>query len=200
MNDWITHLVEGGGYWGVALLMVLENVFPPIPSEFIMGLGGIAVARGRMDIVPLMVAGTLGSTAGNYVWFLIGRSLGYHRLRPLVARYGRWLTMDWPAVEALVGFFARHGQWVVFAMRFSPVMRTMISLPAGLARMRHGRFIVFTLAGTAVWNALLVWAGWKLGQDFGRVEDYTGPAALVCFAAMAVWYVWRVATWRPRGD
>ncbi|WP_226017312.1 DedA family protein [Novosphingobium sp. FKTRR1] len=198
MNDWITHLVEGGGYWGIALLMVLENVFPPIPSELIMGLGGIAVARGRMEVLPLMVAGTLGSTAGNYVWFVIGRALGYQRLRPFVDRFGRWLTMDWPAVEALVRFFERHGQWVVFAMRFSPLMRTMISLPAGLARMGQVRFVLFTLAGTAVWNAVLVWAGWKLGQDFGRVEDYTGPVALACFVVMGVWYAWRVVTWRGR--
>lgn len=198
MNDWIVHLVEGGGYWGIALLMVLENVFPPIPSELIMGLGGIAVARGRMDVLPLMVAGTLGSTAGNYVWFMLGRALGYERLRPLVDRFGRWLTMDWPAVEALVRFFGRHGQWVVFAVRFSPFMRTMISLPAGLARMSRLRFVLFTLAGTAVWNAVLIWAGWQLGQNFGRVEDYTGPVALAGFAIMGVWYVWRVVTWRGR--
>lgn len=198
MNDWIMHLIEGGGYWGIGLLMVLENVFPPIPSELIMGLGGISVAHGRMEIAPLMVFGTVGSTLGNYVWFLIGRALGYQRLRPLVERFGRWLTLDWAGVETLVRFFARHGQWVVFAMRFSPFMRTMISLPAGLARMSHWRFLLFTLAGTAVWNAVLVWAGWKLGQNFGRVEDYTGPVALACFAVMGVWYAWRVATWKPR--
>jgi membrane protein DedA with SNARE-associated domain len=199
MNDWIIHLVEGGGYIGIAFLMALENIFPPIPSELIMGLGGIAVARGRMEVLPLMVAGTLGSTAGNYCWFMVGRLLGYERLRPLVGRFGRWLTMDWHAVERLVGFFRRHGQWVVFGVRFSPVMRTMISLPAGLAHMPRLRFLVFTLAGTAVWNAILLWAGWKLGQNFAKIEDYTGPVALVSIAVLAIWYAWRVLTWRPSG-
>lgn len=198
MNDWITHFVEDGGYLGIALLMVLENVFPPIPSELIMGLGGIAVAHGKMEVLPLMVAGTLGSTLGNWFWFAVGRALGYERLRPLVARYGRWLTMDWVDVEAMVRFFGRHGQWVVFAVRFSPVMRTMISLPAGLARMGQARFVVFTLAGTAVWNALLVWAGWQLGQNFGQVEAYTGPVALASMALIAAWYGWRVLTWKVR--
>jgi membrane protein DedA with SNARE-associated domain len=198
MNDWIIHLVEGGGYLGIAFLMALENIFPPIPSELIMGLGGIAVAHGRMEVVPLMVAGTLGSTAGNWCWFALGRRLGYERLKPFVDRFGRWLTLDWTGVAQLVVFFQKHGQWVVFAMRFSPFMRTMISLPAGLARMGHGRFLCFTLAGTAVWNAVLVWAGWKLGQNFGKVEEYTGPVALVCFAVMGLWYAWRVVTWKGR--
>lgn len=198
MSDWITWVVENGGYFGIALLMVLENVFPPIPSELIMGLGGIAVAHGRMAVLPLMVAGTLGSTLGNWFWFMVGRKLGYERLRPLVARYGRWLTMDWAAVEAMVRFFGRYGQWVVFAVRFSPVMRTMISLPAGLARMGHARFLAFTLAGTAVWNALLVWAGWHLGRSFSQFEAYTGPVALTSMVAIALWYAWRVAYWKPR--
>ena len=198
MNDWIIHLIEDGGYWGIAFLMALENIFPPIPSELIMGVGGIAVARGRMEVLPLMVAGSLGSTLGNYCWFLLGRALGFERLRPFVARFGRWLTLDWNDVARLAGFFQRYGQWVVFGVRFSPVMRTMISLPAGLAHMGHVRFLLFTLAGTTVWNALLVWAGWHLGRNFGRVEEWTGPVSLATIVIMAVWYAWRVATWKPR--
>jgi membrane protein DedA with SNARE-associated domain len=140
MNEWILQAIADGGYWGIVLLMALENIFPPIPSEVIMGMGGIAVAQGRMEVLPLMLAGTVGSTLGNYPWFLLGRALGYKRLRPFVARHGRWLTLDWPAMRRLVAFFRRHGQWVVFVMRFSPAMRTMISLPAGLAKMGHARF------------------------------------------------------------
>jgi membrane protein DedA with SNARE-associated domain len=109
MNDWILQLIADGGYWGIAFLMALENIFPPIPSEVIMGMGGIAVAQGRMEVVPLMVFGTVGSTLGNYAWFLLGRSLGYRRLKPFVARYGRVLTLDWPAMRRLVAFFAATG-------------------------------------------------------------------------------------------
>ncbi len=198
MNDWILQLIADGGYWGIAFLMALENIFPPIPSEVIMGMGGIAVAQGRMEVVPLMIFGTVGSTLGNYAWFLLGRSLGYQRLRPFVARYGRVLTLDWPAMRRLVAFFRRHGQWVVFVMRFSPAMRTMISLPAGLAAMSHVRFLVFTFAGAAIWNALLVWAGWHLGQHYEKVAAYTGPASLALMAVLIGAYLWRVVTWKPR--
>ncbi|WP_068075947.1 DedA family protein [Novosphingobium lentum] len=198
MNDWIFHLIEGGGYWGIAFLMVLENVFPPIPSELIMGVGGIAVAHGRMEVLPLMLSGTVGSTLGNYAWFVLGRSFGYERLRPFVTRWGRWLTLDWTGVEALVRFFRRHGQWVVFGMRFSPFMRTLISLPAGLARMGHVKFLAFTFAGATIWNALLVWAGFHLGRNFGELEKFTGPAALALIVAIGIAYMWRVMTWKPR--
>lgn len=198
MNDWIFRLIEGGGYWGIAFLMVVENIFPPIPSELIMGIGGISVAQGRMEIVPLMIAGTLGSTLGNYAWFALGRALGYERLKPIVDRFGRLLTMDWEDVAKLVVFFQKHGQWVVFAMRFSPFMRTLISLPAGLARMGHVKFLTFTLAGAAIWNALLVWAGFQLGRNFSEIDQYTGPVALVFTAVIAVAYIYRVLTWRQR--
>lgn len=200
MNDWIFHLIEGGGYWGIAFLMVLENLFPPIPSEVIMGVGGIAVAHGRMEIVPLMIFGTVGSTLGNYAWFLLGRWLGYQRLKPFVDRFGRWLTMDWHDVARLVVFFQKHGQWVVFVMRFSPFMRTLISLPAGLAQMGHVRFLAFTLAGAAIWNGVLIWAGWHLGRNFGALEEFTGPVAAVGMALLAAIYVWRVVKWKPRGE
>lgn len=198
MNDWIFRLIEGGGYWGIAFLMVVENIFPPIPSELIMGIGGISVAQGRMEIAPLMIAGTLGSTLGNYAWFALGRALGYERLKPIVDRFGRLLTMDWEDVAKLVVFFQKHGQWVVFAMRFSPFMRTLISLPAGLARMGHVKFLTFTLAGAAIWNALLVWAGFHLGRNFSEIDQYTGPVALVFTAVIAVVYIYRVLTWRQR--
>ena len=198
MNNWIFDLIEGGGYWGIAFLMVLENVFPPIPSELIMGIGGISVAQGRMQILPLMVAGTIGSTLGNYAWFMLGRALGYERLKPFVDRFGRWLTMDWHDVARLVVFFQKHGQWVVFVMRFSPFMRTLISLPAGLARMGHVKFFIFTLAGSAVWNAVLVWAGYHLGRNFNDIERYTGPVALAFAGVIGAVYLYRVITWRSR--
>jgi membrane protein DedA with SNARE-associated domain len=199
VNHWIIGLIAGGGYWGIAFLMALENVFPPIPSEVIMGVGGIAVAQGRMEFWPLLIAGTVGSTLGNYAWFLLGYRLGYQRLRPFIERWGRWLTMDWRSVEATVRFFRRHGQWVVFVLRFSPFLRTMISLPAGLTHMSHGRFLIFTFAGAAIWNALLIGAGHLLGANFQEeVERYTGPAVLVTAAVVIAAYVWRVARWKPR--
>ena len=194
MADWIFHLIEQGGYWGIALLMFIENVFPPIPSELIMGAGGIAVARGTMEFWPLLIAGTIGSTFGNYLWFLFGDRWGYHRLEPFVHRWGRWLTMRWSDVENASGFFQRHGQWVVFAMRFSPFLRTMISLPAGLSHMKHWKFLAFTFAGAAVWNTLLIFGGKWLAVYFDTMHQLAGGliGGLVVLAMLAwLWRVWR---------
>lgn len=188
-------LIEQGGYWGIAALMFIENVFPPIPSELIMGLGGVAVARGTMTFWPLLIAGTIGSTLGNYVWFLIGERLGYRRLEPLVHRWGRWLTLKWSDVEAATGFFQRHGQWVVFALRFSPFLRTMISLPAGLAHMKHGKFLAFTFAGAAVWNALLIVGGHWLADYVETVDHVIGPVIAGMVGVMVLAWLWRVARW-----
>jgi membrane protein DedA with SNARE-associated domain len=196
MDGWIIRLIEQGGYWGIAALMFIENVFPPIPSELIMGLGGVAVARGTMTFWPLLMAGTVGSTLGNYVWFLAGDRLGYRRLEPLIHRWGRWLTLKWSDVEAATAFFQRHGQWIVFALRFSPFLRTMISLPAGLAHMKHGKFLVFTFAGAMVWNALLIVGGQWLAVYAQAMDHLVGPVigGMVGLAVLA--WLWRVVRWR----
>lgn len=199
MANWILHLIEQGGYWGIAFLMFIENVFPPIPSEVIMGLGGVAVGRGTMAFWPLLIVGTLGSTLGNYVWFLAGDKWGYARLRPLVDRWGRWLTMEWDDVETASRFFRRHGQWIVFAMRFSPFLRTMISLPAGLSHMKHWKFLVFTFFGAAVWNTALIGGGHWLSRYLKEAETWLNWGVVVAIALVVIAYAWRVVTWKPRG-
>jgi membrane protein DedA with SNARE-associated domain len=199
MNELIIRLIEQGGYWGIFALMIIENVFPPIPSEVIMGLGGVAVARGTMSFWPLLAVGTLGSTLGNYVWFLAGDKWGYRRLQPFVDRWGRWLTLEWHDIERATAFFQRHGQWIVFALRFSPFLRTIISLPAGLTHMSHWQFLAFTFAGAAVWNAALI----KGGQFLARfMESSTLVVDLIVFGGLGLalaGYLYRVLTWKPRG-
>lgn len=200
MTDFIIDLIAWGGYLGIFVLMVIENVFPPVPSEVIMGLGGIAVARGRMEIVPLMIAGTAGTVIGNVFWYEISHRLGYERFQPLIDRWSRVLTMEWQDVEQWRHFFVRHGHWVVFVFRFMPFGRTVISIPAGLTRMPRGKFIVWTAVGAAIWNAVLVGAGYWLGTNFGALDRYLGPATIICIVAMVLGYGWRVATWRPRSE
>jgi len=200
MNAFIIHIIERGGYLGIAFLMLIENVFPPIPSELIMGLGGVAVARGTMEFWPLLIAGTIGSTLGNYVWFLAGDKWGYQRLRPLTDRWGRWLTVEWRDIERASRFFRRHGQWVVFFLRFSRSLRTMISLPAGLAHMRPGTFLAYTCAGAAVWNVLLIWGGTWLARYFEESQAWLDWIVIVGLALGVLGYLWRVITWKPRED
>jgi membrane protein DedA with SNARE-associated domain len=198
MDELVVRLVELGGYWGIFFLMIAENLFPPIPSELIMGMGGVFVARGTMEFWPLMLAGTAGTVLGNYAWYYACDKLGYKRLRPLVDRWGRWLTLDWDDVEKASAFFRRHGQWVIFVMRFSPFLRTLISVPAGLTHMPKGRFILFTTAGSAIWNAALIKGGELLGQNLKNAEQVIAWFTIFTIVVLAAWYLWRVATWKPK--
>jgi membrane protein DedA with SNARE-associated domain len=198
MTEFILNLIAWGGYLGIFLLMVIENVFPPIPSEVIMGFGGMAVARGDMAMLPLLVIGTAGTTVGNLFWYAVGRWIGYERLKPFVDRHGRWLTLHWEDVERLHRFFVRHGLWVVFVFRFLPTFRTMISLPAGMAKMGMPRFLVATFLGSVIWNAVLAYAGLILGSRFKELQDYVGPVAVAMTVLLVLGYGWRVLTWRSR--
>lgn len=198
MHELIIRAIEQGGLVGIFLLMALENIFPPIPSEVIMGLGGVAVSRGTMDFWPLMISGTVGSTLGNYAWYWLGDHWGRTRLEPFVERWGRWLTMEWEDVEKARGFFRRHGPWVVFVFRFTPIFRTMISLPAGLAHMGVWRFLAFTFAGAFIWNLLLVEGGRRLADWLEESQHILGWIILGFMGLALVGYLWRVVTWKPR--
>jgi membrane protein DedA with SNARE-associated domain len=193
MIDWL-----GWGYFGIFLLMVLENVIPPVPSELIMSVAGIAAGQGKMDFTLLVLVGTLGCAVGNLFWFEIGRRFGYERLEPFVRRHGRWLTLEWEDIEKLRRFFDRWGGITVFVFRFMPIGRTMISLPAGLLHMGFWRFLLYTTLGSAVWNALLVGIGYWLGTNFEAIDRWIAPVVTVAVVAMVLGYLWRVLTWKPR--
>lgn len=198
MTQFILDWIAWGGYIGIFLLMALENVVPPVPSEVIMGFGGMAAARGHMAMVPLILWGTAGTTAGNLFWYIVGRRLGYARFRPFVEKHGRWLTMEWEDVRHVEHFFKRHGGWVVFVFRFLPTFRTMISLPAGMAAMPAWKFIAWTFAGSAIWNSALAAAGFLLGSRFQELDRYVGPIGIGVTALALGFYAFRVFTWKPR--
>lgn len=197
MTDLIPELIKSWGYLGIAILMFIENVFPPIPSEVIMTVAGTEVAKGNFDYWTLVAVAVFGTTLGNWVWYWIGRWFGYERLRPLVDRHGRWLTLDWDEVEQMHDWFIRYGSGIVFFCRFLPIARTMISLPAGMVGMGQIRFLLWTAAGSTIWIAALAGAGWFAGQ-FSVVEEIIGVVALVAIAAIVLLYVYRVITWKPK--
>ncbi len=198
MDDLIIELIARGGYLGIFLLMVLENVVPPVPSEVIMGIGGILVERGQLAFWPLLIIGTLGTVVGNYFWYWLGDKFGYRRLEPFVDRWGRWLTVDWDHIDQAQAFFSKHGHWVVFFLRFSPFLRTIISLPAGLVHMPKWKFLSFTFAGSLVWNALLIKGGEWLGAYLRESQDVLGWIIIGLTLAAVAGYFWRFFTWKPR--
>lgn len=198
MTEFILDLIESWGYVGIFILMFIENVFPPIPSEVIMALGGVAVAQGRFEFWPLIAFAVAGTTLGNWVWYGIGRWVGYERLRPFIDRYGRWLTLDWDEVERLHAFFLKYGSGIVFFCRFLPIARTMISLPAGMVRMHQGKFLLWTAAGSTIWIVALAGAGSWFGRQFAEVDRLIGPVAVIAIGTLVLVYGYRVVTWKPK--
>jgi len=200
MDTLIIELIERGGYIGIFFLMVLENVIPPVPSEVIMGVGGLLVQRGVMDFWPLLLIGTAGTTLGNYAWYWIGDTWGFERLEPFVDRWGRWLTVDWEHIVKAQLFFVKRGHWVVFFLRFSPFLRTIISLPAGLAHMPKLKFLGYTFAGSLIWNALLIKGGEWLGHYLADSQELIGWVIIALVVLTVAAYVWRVVTYVPRAE
>lgn len=200
MNELVLSLVAKGGYWGVALLMALENVFPPIPSELIMGLAGIEAGKGNLNLWMVLLAGTIGSVAGNYVWYWVGRKVGLERLDLFVDRWGRWLTLDRKEVKKFNRLFHRHGASTIFFARMVPTIRTLISLPAGIFRMSRRKFLLWTFAGAAVWNLVFAGVGFQLGARVEEIDAWTGPISTGVILIIVVIYVLRVIVWRPAED
>ena len=198
MADWVRQLIEAGGYAGVAFLMFLETVFPPIPSEIIMSLSGLQAQRGSMTLWGVILCGTAGAMAGNVIWYYVARMLGIDRFRPLVDRFGRFLTMDWREVERADHFFDRWDRWFVCIGRVVPTIRSLVSVPAGLFGMPLLPFILWSTVGTAGWTSALAIAGYLLGQNYADVDKYLGPASTAVIGALLLWYLYRVITWKPR--
>ena len=196
MSDWVVRLIEQSGYLGVGFLMFLETIFPPLPSEVIMSVAGVAAGQGKLDYGFVVAAGTAGAMLGNIVWYLAARALGVHRLKPFITRYGRWLTLSWPDVERAERWFRVNGVFFVFLGRMLPTIRSLVSVPAGLLRMRFKSFVIASTLGTAGWTALLAGAGYKLGENVGEIERFIGPASNAILVVLFAGYVWRLWTHR----
>lgn len=193
MTDWVVDIVERLGALGVGLLIFLENVLPPIPSEVILPFAGFTAEQGKLNAVAAWVAATLGALAGALLLYGAGAVVGEERLRELSRK--RWFVFfgekDFDRGDA---FFERYGAWVVFFGRFVPLVRSIVSVPAGLERMPLPRFVVLTAVGSGVWNAVFITAGWVLGDNYDTVEEYVGPASYAVLAALAAagaWLIWR---------
>jgi membrane protein DedA with SNARE-associated domain len=197
MTEFLLELLDKGGYLGIFLLMMAENVFPPIPSEVIMGAAGVLVARGQMTFITLWVVATAGTVAGNLFWYWLGVRWSEETLKKVIDRWGRWLTFEWDEFLKARDTFRKYGDWIVFLLRFSPLLRTIVSLPAGLAKMKLWRFVLFTALGSAIWNGILIFGGKAIAGLIDRYETLAGYG-IVAFVLLGVAvYVYRVVTWEP---
>jgi membrane protein DedA with SNARE-associated domain len=192
MFDWITQTVSDGGYAGIILLMLAENVFPPIPSELIMPLAGFVAAQGQLDPVLVVLAGTFGSVLGAVPWYYAGLWLGEKRVCAFAARHGRWLTLDEKDLGKAIRWFERHGRIAVLVGRLVPTVRTLISLPAGMARMPLIPFLAYSAVGSLLWTGALTAAGYWLESEYQRVAAYVDLASRAIIGLIVLTYLWRV--------
>lgn len=192
MAEWVIHTIGSLGYFGVALLMMAENLFPPLPSELIMPFAGFLAARGELNPLLVIAAGALGSVAGGLPWYLVGRRVGAARLKQAAERHGRWIALTPQEIDRGRELFERRGPIVLVFGRLVPALRTVVALPAGLARMRPLSFVLWTLLGSVVWTGLLTLAGYLLESQYERIQKWLNPVSTGIFAIIAIWYVVRV--------
>jgi len=198
MKDWIFTIMEEFGYIGIMAVIALENLFPPIPSEIVLPFGGFMTTRTSLTVVGVIIASTVGSVIGAIILYWIGRIINVDQLEKFVERWGHLLRISKKDIRSAEGWFLRYGNWTVFFCRLIPVVRSLISIPAGMAKMNFMTFILFSTMGTVVWNTILVSLGAVLGESWeeilGYVELYKS-AFYVVFAIIAIlfiiWYVKR---------
>ena len=194
--DFIVDFMSRTGYWGVFLLMFVENVFPPIPSELIMPLAGFAAARGDLNVVGVVLTGTAGSVLGSLPWYCAGAWLGHERLSRLAAKRGRWLAVSPEEVEKASVWFDRHGRRAVLLGRLVPAVRTLVSVPAGMKRMPLLPFLLYSATGSLLWSGVLCGAGFLLQANYTAVAQYLDPVAKTIVGVIFATYLYRVLRYR----
>ncbi len=189
VTGWVVDVIESIGELGVGVLIALENVFPPIPSEAILPFAGFSAAQGDINLVLAWVAATVGALVGAYVLYGVGRIIGYDRLQELAQK--RWFFLFSPNDLARgEKFFERHGSAIVLVGRCIPLVRSIVSVPAGWSKMPLGRFTVLTVIGSAIWNALFIGLGYELGDRWDRVSSWVEPLGYLVLAAIFGYVAW----------
>ena len=196
------------GYPGLSLVMFLENVFPPIPSEIVLPLAGTLTVSSDPEIAPqfnivsVILWATLGSFLGAWIWYWVGYLISEDRVRKLLQKIGKFIMITEKDLDTALDWFGKYGEWCVFFGRMVPIIRTLISVPAGLSKMHWLKFSIFTVAGTMLWNIFLGFAGRILGDNYTVIVDWIDKFKIViivlCVAVVAAFYAHRI--WKKRKD
>ncbi|WP_391119114.1 DedA family protein [Psychrobacillus sp. L3] len=186
MEAWITDWLSQFGYLGVFLLILIENIFPPIPSEVILTLGGFMTTTTTMTRLGIVIASTAGSVGGAAILYWIGSLLDVNRLEKIVQKYGKLLRLTTKDVQKANVWFEKYGVWAVFFGRLVPLVRSLISIPAGMSRMSFGLFLLFTTLGTLIWNTVLVSVGAAVGENWDEIVGYMDIYSNVVYIILAI--------------
>lgn len=189
--------MESYGYTGIFFLILLENIFPPIPSEIVLTVGGFMTTTTKLNIAGVIAASTAGSVAGAVILYYLGRWLSVERLEGIVEKYGKWLRLKKQDLHKADAWFDRYGVWTVFFGRLIPVVRSLISIPAGMSGMKVKWFLLFTIAGTLIWNTILVIIGAAVGENREAIMEQMEVYSNIVYILLAVgaagilWYLFR---------
>jgi membrane protein DedA with SNARE-associated domain len=197
MSEWIIETITSFGYLGIFMLMLVESIFPPIPSELILPFAGFAVSRGDLDLWLVLLTTTAGALTGMLPWYIAARLFGLERLKWLADRFGRLFTVNSAEIDVATDWFRRFGPAIVFFGRMLPLIRTLISVPAGLAKMPFWQFALFSGLGAFLFNGVLVGAGYILAEHYDLVEGFIDPLTYIVLGGIVVTYLYRVVTWKP---
>lgn len=202
VGELIHALILQLGYPGIAVIMLVENLFPPIPSEMVMPFAGFLVGRGEMSFVGVWIAGIVGSVLGALVLYYVGMWASNLVVRRFLRRYGNWIGISEADYDRALRFFERYGDAVVFFGRFIPLVRSLISIPAGAHHMPLPRFLLFTALGSAVWSGVLNYAGVVLGENWEQILTFIDHYQTLTIVVIAVVFILLVVGWmalRARG-
>lgn len=197
MATWIIETINSLGYVGIFLLMLAESLFPPIPSELIIPFAGYLAANGTLNLWLVLLSATVGAVVGMLPWYFAGRIFGLERVRWLADRFGRIMTLNAEEIDTATDWFRRFGPVIVFVGRLLPLIRTMISVPAGLAAMPFWKFLLFSTLGALTWNCILIGAGFMLAEHYELVETWLDPGTTIVLGLVVLIYLYRLVTWRP---
>jgi membrane protein DedA with SNARE-associated domain len=192
MTRWVLDFISATGYFGIVVLMFVENVFPPIPSEFIMPLAGFLVSENKFSFFAVVLAGTFGSVLGALPLYLAGAKIGEKKLKNFADAHGRWFAFSSRDIERANLWFDKYGVFAVLICRLIPGIRSLISIPAGINRMNLLSFLFFTTLGAGVWTTVLTGAGFILESNFHEIENYLDPVVYIVLISIGVLYLIRV--------
>ncbi len=190
--EYITLGMSAGGYFGLFVLMALESMIAPVPSEVVMPFAGYLALQGRFDFWIALLVSSLGSIFGSLLSYYIGVYGG----RPFVLKYGKYLLLEKEHLEWTENWFKKQGQKTIFISRFIPVVRHLISIPAGIAKMAMHKFIIYTFLGATIWNLVLLYAGFRLGQHWDKIHQYSKELDMIFVALVILFFVYFI--WKHR--
>ncbi|HAM2040718.1 TPA: DedA family protein [Listeria monocytogenes] len=186
METWITSIMADFGYIGIFVLIMVENLFPPIPSEIILTFGGFMTTVTSLNIVMVIIVATLGSVVGAILLYKVASYFGKERLTKIVLKYGRILRLKESDIERAENFFLKYGSWAVFLCRMIPLIRSLISIPAGMTKMKMSKFLILTTAGSLLWNTVLIGLGAMLGESWSEIVVFMDSFSTIIYSIIAI--------------